>query len=189
MKWHKHAFRVRVQPEERSALLSGRGRARITAENAIPFDKNQKWLGLRIVDTTVTGDASAVLEFIARSRVSNTSAVRHHERSNSSSSSLKTSRRSHTARGLRQRNSARRALRRFAEVSVAAWHGNPATCVQRLPQCPCPQDATNGWREGHRRTCQKPIFTSTPPTAQQPFPKASSSFEIRALTIHASRGT
>jgi SEC-C motif-containing protein len=52
-----------------------------TRPDAIPFDKNQKWLGLRIVDTTVTGNASAEVEFIARSRVSNTSAVRHHERS------------------------------------------------------------------------------------------------------------
>ena len=52
-----------------------------TRPYAIPFDKNQKWLGLRIVDTSVTGGASAEVEFIARSRVSNTSAVRHHERS------------------------------------------------------------------------------------------------------------
>ena len=49
--------------------------------DSIPFNKNQKWLGLRIVDARVTGDASAEVEFIARSRVSNTSAVRHHERS------------------------------------------------------------------------------------------------------------
>jgi SEC-C motif-containing protein len=52
-----------------------------TRPYAIPFDKNQKWLGLRIVDTSVTGNATAVVEFIARSRISNTSAVRHHERS------------------------------------------------------------------------------------------------------------
>ncbi len=48
---------------------------------SIPFNKNQKWLGLRIVDTRVTGEASAEVEFIARSRASNTSAVRLHERS------------------------------------------------------------------------------------------------------------
>ena len=52
-----------------------------TRPNAIPFDPNQKWLGLRIVDARVTGDASTEVEFIARSRVSNASAVRHHERS------------------------------------------------------------------------------------------------------------
>jgi SEC-C motif-containing protein len=52
-----------------------------TRPYAIPFDQNQKWLGLRIVATSVTGDASAEVEFIARSRVSNTSAVQHHERS------------------------------------------------------------------------------------------------------------
>jgi SEC-C motif-containing protein len=49
--------------------------------DSIPFNKNQKWLGLRIVDARVTGDATAEVEFIARSRVSNTSAVRLHERS------------------------------------------------------------------------------------------------------------
>jgi SEC-C motif domain protein len=52
-----------------------------TRPEAIPFDKNQKWLGLRIVDTRVTGDDSAEVEFIARSKVSNASAVRLHERS------------------------------------------------------------------------------------------------------------
>jgi len=52
-----------------------------TRPYAIPFDKHQKWLGLEIVDTTITGYASAEVEFIARSRVSNTSAIRHHERS------------------------------------------------------------------------------------------------------------
>jgi SEC-C motif-containing protein len=52
-----------------------------TRPNAIPFDKNQKWLGLSIVDSRVTGEASAEVEFIARSRVNNASAVRLHERS------------------------------------------------------------------------------------------------------------
>lgn len=52
-----------------------------TRPDSVPFNKNQKWLGLRIVDARVTGDASAEVEFIARSRVSNASAVRLHERS------------------------------------------------------------------------------------------------------------
>lgn len=48
---------------------------------SIPFARNQKWLGLRIVDTRATGEAAGEVEFIARSRVSNASAVRLHERS------------------------------------------------------------------------------------------------------------
>jgi SEC-C motif-containing protein len=48
---------------------------------SIPFNKNQKWLGLRIVAAKVTGETSAEVEFIARSRVSNAAAVRQHERS------------------------------------------------------------------------------------------------------------
>jgi SEC-C motif domain protein len=48
---------------------------------AITFNKNQKWLGLRIVAAKMTGAASAEVEFIARSRVSNAAAVRQHERS------------------------------------------------------------------------------------------------------------
>jgi SEC-C motif domain protein len=48
---------------------------------SIPFSKNQKWLGLIVVDASVTGGASAEVEFIARSRVSNAAAVRQHERS------------------------------------------------------------------------------------------------------------
>jgi SEC-C motif-containing protein len=52
-----------------------------TRPDAIPFSKNQKWLGLRIIETRFTGENSAEVEFIARSRVSNASAVRHHERS------------------------------------------------------------------------------------------------------------
>jgi SEC-C motif-containing protein len=48
--------------------------------DSIPFSKNQKWLGLHIVDTRVTG-ASAEVEFIARSRASNAAAIRLHERS------------------------------------------------------------------------------------------------------------
>jgi SEC-C motif-containing protein len=52
-----------------------------TRPQSIPFDARQKWLGLSIVDTRVTGDTTAEVEFIARSRVSNAPAVRLHERS------------------------------------------------------------------------------------------------------------
>jgi SEC-C motif-containing protein len=52
-----------------------------TRPDSVPFGKNVKWLGLRIVATRVTGNASAEVEFVARSRASNASAVRHHERS------------------------------------------------------------------------------------------------------------
>ena len=48
---------------------------------SIPFSTNQKWLGLRIVDVRVTGEAFAEVEFIARFRASNAAAVRLHERS------------------------------------------------------------------------------------------------------------
>ena len=49
--------------------------------DSIPFDTNRKWLGLRIVNARMTGDDSAEVEFIARSRASNAAAVRLHERS------------------------------------------------------------------------------------------------------------
>jgi SEC-C motif-containing protein len=49
--------------------------------DSIPFDRNQKWLGLSIVGSRVTSDMTAEVEFIARWKVSNASAVRHHERS------------------------------------------------------------------------------------------------------------
>ena len=52
-----------------------------TRPDSIPFNRNQKWLGLRIVGARVTGDASAEVEFIARSRASDAAAVRLHERS------------------------------------------------------------------------------------------------------------
>jgi SEC-C motif-containing protein len=48
---------------------------------SIPFNQNQKWLGLRVVDMRVTGENSGEVEFVARSRVSNAAAVRQHERS------------------------------------------------------------------------------------------------------------
>lgn len=49
--------------------------------DSVPFNKNVKWLGLRLVDSRVTGDASAEVEFVARSKPNNAAAVRHHERS------------------------------------------------------------------------------------------------------------
>jgi SEC-C motif-containing protein len=49
--------------------------------DSIPFGRNVKWLGLRIVDSCVTGATSAEVEFVARSRASNAAAVRLHERS------------------------------------------------------------------------------------------------------------
>src|SRR6201996_5808 len=49
-----------------------------TRPGSIPFDKQQKWLGLRVIDARVTGNDSAEVEFIARSRVSNAAAVRQH---------------------------------------------------------------------------------------------------------------
>jgi len=52
-----------------------------TRPASIPFNANQKWLGLSVVDARVTGDNSAEVEFVARSRVSNAAAVRQHERS------------------------------------------------------------------------------------------------------------
>lgn len=49
--------------------------------DSIPFAPDQKWLGLRVVDARLTGEATGEVEFIARSRVSNAAAVRLHERS------------------------------------------------------------------------------------------------------------
>jgi len=52
-----------------------------TRPASIPFNRQQKWLGLRVIEASVTGTDSAEVEFIARSRVSNAAAVRQHERS------------------------------------------------------------------------------------------------------------
>jgi SEC-C motif-containing protein len=52
-----------------------------TRPGSIPFNKKQKWLGLRVVNASVIDNDSAAVEFIARSRVSNAAAVRQHERS------------------------------------------------------------------------------------------------------------
>jgi SEC-C motif-containing protein len=48
---------------------------------SIEFDRNQKWLGLKIVDARVTGPDTAEVEFIARFRIGGGSAARLHERS------------------------------------------------------------------------------------------------------------
>ncbi len=48
---------------------------------SVPFEQNRKWLGLRIVNARVTSATTAEVEFVARSRASNASAVRLHERS------------------------------------------------------------------------------------------------------------
>ena len=50
-----------------------------TRPGSIPFNRQQKWLGLRIIKASVTATDSAEVEFIARSRVSNAAAVRQHE--------------------------------------------------------------------------------------------------------------
>lgn len=52
-----------------------------TRPSSVPFEKNRKWLGLSIVDASIAGAASAEVEFVARSKASNASAVRLHERS------------------------------------------------------------------------------------------------------------
>jgi SEC-C motif domain protein len=52
-----------------------------TRPRAVQFSDNRKWLGLNVIDASMTGAASAEVEFIARSRVSNAAAVRQHERS------------------------------------------------------------------------------------------------------------
>jgi len=52
-----------------------------TRPESIAFNKDQKWLGLSVRGGCSTGEHSAQVEFIARSRVSNAAAVRHHERS------------------------------------------------------------------------------------------------------------
>lgn len=48
---------------------------------SIEFDRNQKWLGLKIVDARTTGENTAEVEFIARFRIGGGSAARLRERS------------------------------------------------------------------------------------------------------------
>lgn len=52
-----------------------------TRPASVPFERDQKWLGLKIVDARITGVDTAEVEFIARYRVGGGSAARHHERS------------------------------------------------------------------------------------------------------------
>ena len=52
-----------------------------TRPASLVFEIKQKWLGLEVVDTTVTSTTTAEVEFIARYRVGGGSAGRHHERS------------------------------------------------------------------------------------------------------------
>ena len=48
---------------------------------AVEFDPNQKWLGLKIVDSDAAGATEAEVEFVARYRIGGGSAARLHERS------------------------------------------------------------------------------------------------------------
>jgi SEC-C motif-containing protein len=52
-----------------------------TRPASVPFQDQQKWLGLKIVQAKKTGDDTAEVEFIARFRIGGASAARHHERS------------------------------------------------------------------------------------------------------------
>jgi SEC-C motif domain protein len=49
--------------------------------STVEFDPNQKWLGLKIVDSDATSATEAEVEFIARYRIGGRSAARQHERS------------------------------------------------------------------------------------------------------------
>lgn len=69
------AFVLRNEPYLLATWHSG------TRPASVSFDRNQKWLGLKIVDARVTGVHVAEVEFIARYRVGGGSAERHHERS------------------------------------------------------------------------------------------------------------
>lgn len=48
---------------------------------SVSFERQQKWLGLEILDVQVTGTATSEVEFIARYRIGGGSAARLHERS------------------------------------------------------------------------------------------------------------
>jgi len=52
-----------------------------TRPTSIPFDRSQKWLGLKILAADVTGPNQGEVEFIARYRIGGGSAARLHERS------------------------------------------------------------------------------------------------------------
>lgn len=52
-----------------------------TRPAAVPFDRQQKWLGLKIVSVRDVDADHAEVEFIARYRIGGASAARLHERS------------------------------------------------------------------------------------------------------------
>jgi SEC-C motif-containing protein len=52
-----------------------------TRPASVPFEPKMKWLGLKIVDSRLTTENTAEVEFIARYRVGGGSAARQHERS------------------------------------------------------------------------------------------------------------
>lgn len=52
-----------------------------TRPKSLSFEPTIRWLGLRIVDSRVTSESTAEVEFIARYRVGGGSAARQHERS------------------------------------------------------------------------------------------------------------
>lgn len=47
----------------------------------IPFDDQQIWAGLKVIKMTSITTDSAQVEFVARSRIGLSKAIRHHERS------------------------------------------------------------------------------------------------------------
>jgi SEC-C motif domain protein len=52
-----------------------------TRPKSIEFNRNQKWLGLRILNARVPEDGAGQVEFIARYRIGGTPASKLHERS------------------------------------------------------------------------------------------------------------
>ena len=52
-----------------------------TRPKSIDLNKNQKWLGLRILDARIQADGVGQVEFVARYRIGGTSAAKLHERS------------------------------------------------------------------------------------------------------------
>jgi SEC-C motif-containing protein len=50
-----------------------------TRPGHISFEPQQRWLGLKIIEAKVTGDASAEVQFIARYRMGGAKAARLHE--------------------------------------------------------------------------------------------------------------
>jgi SEC-C motif-containing protein len=52
-----------------------------TRPQQISFDRQQRWLGLKVIEAKLTGNAAAEVEFIARYRIGGATAARLHERS------------------------------------------------------------------------------------------------------------